>query len=337
MSRARCDLRAHTTLFAVLALLAAVLSGCASSSSATQVTLTVGSPCKSCLKQLLTASGQDKGTSYRLQWADFDSTPTLVQALKAGYVDVASGGETGVLFGIAAGAKVRLLGAVQDSNVGGSSILVKNSSNIRTLADLKGRKVALPFYTAQHYQLAKALDSAGVAWKDVDIVNLDTAAGQSAFNSGAVDAFVIWDPNAAVAELRDNAHALVRLSDIQQTYSALYASAGAVDDPAKKAALEDLTRRVVQAYQWVGTHKTDWARTVSQLSGVPIEAAQLAANRTDPQLAPIDDKVRQSWQDETDYFVRLGQLKQPFAVADSVAPGFGTIISQQLATVKAGS
>jgi sulfonate transport system substrate-binding protein len=329
--------RRGTPLIATLLILvAALLTACGSGAGGPSVTLTVGSPCKSCLKQLLTASGQDRATPYRLAWADFDSTPTLVQAIKAGRVDVAEGGETGVLFGIAAGVGVRPLGAVKDTNVGGSTILVKKSSPIRTLADLKGRKVALPYYTAQHYQLAKALDSVGLRWQDVRVLNLDTSNGLSAFNSGAVDAFVIWDPNTAVVEQRDDVRALVRLSEIQQSYSMLYASAAAVDDPAKQAALRDLTRRVVLAYQWVATHKPQWAQAVSQLSGISPAAARLATDRTDPRLAPIDQTVLTSWQDEVDYFARIGQIERPFPVAGSVATGFDTIISRQLASTPPG-
>ena len=162
-------------------------------------------------------------------------------------MDLATGGETGVLFGIANGADIKLLGATNESNTGGSLILVKNNSDIHAVADLRGRRIALPYYTAQHYQLAKALDQAGLAWSDADIVNLNTTDGLSALNTGAVDAFVIWDPNSAVAELQYDASPVVNLSSVLKTYGAYYASAQAVADPGKRAALEDLTRRIVRA------------------------------------------------------------------------------------------
>jgi ABC-type nitrate/sulfonate/bicarbonate transport system substrate-binding protein len=106
-----------------------------------KVTLTIGSPCKTCLGRLLIASGQDKNTQYTLKYADFDSTPPLIEALNADHVDVATGGETGVLFGMANGAQIKMLGATDEKNTGGSLILVKNNSDLRKVADLKGRPV----------------------------------------------------------------------------------------------------------------------------------------------------------------------------------------------------
>lgn len=295
-----------------------------------KVTLTIGSPCKTCLGRLLVASGQDKDTPYTIKWADFDSTPPLIEALKAGSVDVGQGGETGVLFGIANGAEIKALGATDERSTGGSLIVVKNSSEVRTVADLKGKRVALPYYTAQHYQLAKALDQAGVAWTDVDVVNLNTTDGLSALNTGAVAAFVIWDPNAAVAEVQYDSRALINLRDVIKTYSTLYASASAVNDPGKHAALEDLTRRIVRANAWVHDHKAEWAKQVAELSNLPLDASTRAANRTDPQLVPIDATVQKAWQEQVDYFKNIGQFKESYMVSDIVASGFDAIISDEL-------
>jgi sulfonate transport system substrate-binding protein len=302
----------------------------ASAVDMSKVTLTIGSPCKTCLARLLIASGQDQNTPYTIKWADFDSTPPLIEALKAGHVDVAQGGETGVLFGVANGTKIKILGATDESGEGGSLILVKNSSEIKTVADLKGKRVALPYYTAQHYQLAKALDKAGVAWGDADIVNLNTTDGLSALNTGAVQAFVVWDPNSAVAEVNYESRALQNLKDAVKTYGTFYATEAAVNDPGKRAALEDLTRRVVRANNWVHGHKEDWAQQVAELSKLPIEPSRRAANRTQSQLAPIDEKVVTAWQEQIDYFHGLGQFKQSYKASDLVAPGFDKIIADEL-------
>src|SRR5262245_25326485 len=117
----RIRLRAMVLALTVVA--SVVLAACTGSQPAAQsssavdlskVTLTIGSPCKTCLARLLIASGQDQNTPYAIKWADFDSTPPLIEALKAGHVDVAQGGETGVLFGIANGTKVKILGATNE-------------------------------------------------------------------------------------------------------------------------------------------------------------------------------------------------------------------------------
>lgn len=181
-----------------------------------------------------------------------------------------------------------------------------------------------------HYPLAVALDREGLAWPDVEVVNLNTTDGLAAFNSGAVDAFVVWDPNAAVVETEHAGRTLQTLGDVINPDSAYYATAEAIEDPATRQAIEDLTRRVVRAFAWVSSNKGEWAERVTELSGVPPPAAALAAERQDWQLAPIDDDVRATWQRQIDFFGELGQIARPFPVADRVIPGFDAIVSDEL-------
>jgi ABC-type nitrate/sulfonate/bicarbonate transport systems, periplasmic components len=157
-----------------------------------------------------------------------------------------------VFFGAANGADVVLLAGGRGSPTGQSRILVKNGSPITTVADLRGKEIAMPLYTVPHYPLSVALDRAGLAWSDVQAVNLNTTDGLTAFNSGNVDAFVIWDPNAAVVETQHDGRTLQELGYVVNPASAFYARAAAVGDPAKKAALEDLTRETINAQAGVG-------------------------------------------------------------------------------------
>lgn len=325
------------TLFLSLVALLVSTTACGSGAgAASTTTIVVGSPCKTCLKTLLTASGESAGTPYTLQFADFDSAPPLIEAMKAGRVDVAWGGEVPVFFGISNGVPVVLLAGGRSSATGQSRILVKDDSPIRTVADLRGKKIAMPLYTVPHYPLAVALQRAGLAWSDVDVVNLNTTDGLAAFNTGSVDAFVVWDPNAAVVETQYGGRTLQQLGDVINPDSAYYAASAALQDPAKRAAVEDLTRRVVRAFAWVGDHKPEWAGKITELTGVPQAASTLAADRQDWQLVPIDDGVRATWQQEVDFFAQLGQITAPFPVAERVAPGFDVVVTGELAALPHG-
>ena len=73
-------------------------------------------------------------------------------------------------------------------------------SPLAGVADLKGKKVALNKGSNVHYLLVRALEAAGVAWGDVEPVYLPPADARAAFERGAVDAWVIWDPFLAAAE-----------------------------------------------------------------------------------------------------------------------------------------
>jgi len=301
------------------------------------VTLVVGTPNKTGLQRELIASGEDQHTPYTIKYAVFDSTPPLTEALRAGRVDIGGGGDTGVLFAIAHGAKIAVLGATRYSGQSGSAILVLKDSPLQSLADLKGKTIALPHYTVQHYQLARALEQAQVPWDDKLILNLDTSDGLSALVNKRVDAFVVWDPNAAIAETAYGARALQHLDRNVTTFGMLYTNAADLADPAKAAALKDLTRRIIRAQAWVGSHPDLWSEQMTKLSQVPQAAAQLTVSRSDIRYVPATSPdIVAAWQQEIGYFRSIGVFKDDFQIRDDIAADFDSVITSENASVAGG-
>ncbi len=304
------------------------------------VTIVVGTPNKTGLRRSLIASGQDKNLPYKIKWAVFDSTPPLTEALRAGKVDIGGGGETGVLFAIANGAKITILaGTALDTTQAGykSDVLVLKDSPLKSLADLRGKKIGIPYYTAQHYQLAKALDAAGIPWDRSLILNLNTVDGLSALLNKQIDAFVVWDPNAAIAETQYGARGIASLRNAVHTAGMLYAPTDAINDPAKKEALRDLTRRIIRAQAWVQQHKEEWAQEISTQAQIPLAAALLTTTRSGARYVPAGDPATLSlWQQEIEYFHKLGQFRSEFKISDFVATDFDDIVREENARIEAG-
>ncbi|GAA2312218.1 ABC transporter substrate-binding protein [Streptomyces violaceusniger] len=323
---------------------ALVLTGCGSATGSdgsgktdpSEVTLVVGTPNRAGLHRALLASGEGENTPYKIKYADFDSTQPLTEALRTGRVDIAAGGETGVLFAMANRSEIKVLAATRESRLGGSAILVRKGSPIRDLAQLKGKTIALPYYTHQHYQLAVALKRAGLSWHDVKVVNLDTAAGSAALNGKHADAFVVWDPNTAIAQTQQHARVLKPLKPVIDPPGMLYAPSAALDDPSKKAALRDLTRRVIRANAWVNKHPEEWAKSISRLSGIPLAAARLQVSRSRSMYEPVDKPTVAAWQKEVDYFKDLGQIPSAPVVKDSVQWDFAPVVEKAAAASDAG-
>jgi len=306
------------------------LSLAQSADDLSNLTLTVGTPNKTGLHRQLIAASEIENLPYKIKWADFDSTPPLVEALRAGHVDIAAGGDTGVLAAIANGVKVTILAGTWERKESGSAILVRGDSPLKDVADLKGHKVALPYFTKQHYQFAKALQQAGVAFDNKLILNLNTTDGLSALVNSQVDAFVVWDPNTAIAQQQHGARILKSLSKVIDTAGVLYAPSSSVEDPARKAALEDLTRRIIRAQAWVNAHPTEWAEQVAKLSQISPEAANLQASRSRVEYVPATDSdVLAGWQKEVAYFHDGGQFKRDFKVEDYVVKDFGDLIRDE--------
>lgn len=300
-----------------------------------QITLTVGTPNKTGLHRQLLASGEAEGTPYKIRWADFDSTPPLIEALRAGHVDISAGGETGVFFGIANGLKISIIGAIQERKESGSTILVRGDSPIRTVAELRGKKIALPYFTKQHYQLAKALEQAGVPWDPKLILRLNTTDGLSALVNGQVEAFVVWDPNSAIAETQHGAKVIKSLQQVADVPSVLYVPTSSLQDPARAAALRDLTARIVRAQAWVVAHPKEWAEQVAKLSQISIEAARLQTSRSEQYFSPASaPETLAAWQKEIDFFAAGGDFRKTFKVSDYVARDFAQVVLDEQARVE---
>src|SRR5215470_12594586 len=148
-----------------------------------------------------------KTVGYKVAWTEFPSGPPLLEALNVGAIDLGNTGEAPPIFAQAAGAPLQYV-AYEPPAPRGEAILVPKDSPLKSVADLKGKKVALNKGSNVHYLLVKALDKEGVKYSDIEPVFLAPADARAAFERGAVDAWVIWDPFQAAAEIATGARTL---------------------------------------------------------------------------------------------------------------------------------
>uniref|UniRef100_UPI0005B2A765 aliphatic sulfonate ABC transporter substrate-binding protein n=1 Tax=Methylobacterium sp. B34 TaxID=95563 RepID=UPI0005B2A765 len=149
---------------------------------------------------------QPLGTA--VAWSEFPSGPPLLEALNAGAIDFGSAGEAPPIFAQAASPELRYV-AAEPPAPRGEAILVPKDSPIRSVADLRGKTVALNKGSNVHYLLVRALEQAGVPYDAVTLAYLAPADANAAFVRGSVDAWVIWDPFQAAAERATGARVLV--------------------------------------------------------------------------------------------------------------------------------
>src|SRR4051812_33264635 len=130
---------------------------------------------------------------FSVTWTEFPSGPPLLEAINAGAIDFGNTGEAPPIFAQAARVPFVYV-AYEPPAPRGEAILVARDSALKTVADLKGKTVALNKGSNVHYLLVKALDRAGVKYSEIQTVFLAPADARAAFERGAVDAWVIWDP-----------------------------------------------------------------------------------------------------------------------------------------------
>jgi sulfonate transport system substrate-binding protein len=134
-----------------------------------------------------------------VKWVQFQSGPPLIEALNAGAIDFGYTGDTPPIFAQASGVNFVYVASMP---VPGKSnaILVRENSGIKTIADLRGKKIAFVKGSSAHNVVVQTLEKAHIAWSDITPVYLQPADAGAAIQSGAVDAWSIWDPFYAVAE-----------------------------------------------------------------------------------------------------------------------------------------
>lgn len=143
-----------------------------------------------------------------LSWHEFTSGLPVMEALNAGQIDLSADvADTVPIFAQAAGARITYV-AQEAASPRAQAIVVGADSAIRTVADLKGRKVAVTKGAGSHYLLLAALAAEGLPFKAITPAYLTPADGRTALASGGVDAWVAWDPFLSAAEIQSGARLL---------------------------------------------------------------------------------------------------------------------------------
>jgi sulfonate transport system substrate-binding protein len=137
-----------------------------------------------------------------VKWVEFPSGPPLIEAMRAGAVDLGAVGDTPVAYAQASGSDILYVAthSFPSSITGG--LIVPKGSTIRTAADLKGKRLAFTKGSASELSAVVALKKHGLTLKDVTPVYLAPGDAMTAFANGSIDAWLTWDPYRALAEER---------------------------------------------------------------------------------------------------------------------------------------
>ena len=127
-----------------------------------------------------------------IKWIEFTSGPPLLEAMSIGSVDLGSVGDTPPIFAQAANANVLYVAGSRITN--GQGILVPANSSIRSIADLKGKRVGFTKGSSAHNVVIATLEKAGLTYEDITPVYLTPPDAGPAFANGSIDAWAVWDP-----------------------------------------------------------------------------------------------------------------------------------------------
>ncbi len=265
------------------------------------------------LKSKGTLEAKLKALGYGVTWTEFQFGPPLLEAINVGAIDFGNTGETPPVFAQAAGAPIRYV-AYEPPAQKGEAILVPKDSPLKSVTDLKGKKVAVAKGSNAHYLLVKALEKAGVKYDEITPVFLTPADARAAFSTGAVDAWSIWDPFQAAAEVTLEAKTLTDGTGlVPNTQFYLSSQKFLEGEPKVLDALLDGLREVDE---WA---KTDIHAVAEQLSpsvGLPVPIIETALKRQSYGIKPIDAQVLTDQQKIADTLFQLKLIPKEVRVSD---------------------
>jgi sulfonate transport system substrate-binding protein len=267
------------------------------------------------VRQRHTVEDGFKPLGIDIQWVDFQFGPPLVEAINVGSVDFGYVGDAPPIFAQAANARIRYAAAVKQGG-GTQGIVVRKESPIRTIADLKGKRIAFGRGSSGHNLLVATLEKAGIAWSEINPVPLAPADATAAFAQGSVDAWSIWDPYLALAELKGDARVLVFAKDVHVPITFFIARAEFVEK--SPTLLTHLNDAFASEGVWANAHHEEVAQAQTAATGVDIEAIRRFVGRSNYSIVPVDEEIIKSQQSVADRFAWLGLIPKPVKVADIV-------------------
>ena len=250
---------------------------------------------------------------YKVSWTEFPSGPPLLEALNVGAIDFGVAGETPPIVAQAAGAPLVYL-AYDPPAPQGEAILVPKDSALKSVAELKGKKVALNKGSNVHYLLVRALEKAGLKYTDIQPVFLAPSDALAAFSRGSVDAWVIWDPYEAAAEASTGARILADGTGIVSNYQFYFTSKNFLTHDAK--AVDVVLEALNEADDWTKNNIEAVAEQLSPSVGLPAPVLAVSLKRESYGILPISDDVIASQQRIADTFFGLGLLPKTVTVSD---------------------
>ena len=280
-------LRTATVALLVTGALAGAL--CMPSAASARETVSISYQRSSTLFILLKRTGELEkklgALGYDVSWHEFSTG--LLQSLNAGSVDLhADVADAFALFTQAANAPLTYY-AEETSAPSAQAIIVPPDSAIRTVADLKGKRVAVSKGSGCNFLLLAALAKAGLTINDIQVRYLEASDALAAFRGGSVDAWVIWDPFLAAQQREAHVRVVADGSDGLAQYNRFYTATTSFAErhpDVLRAVFDELK----ETGQWVKAHPQEAAQILAPLWGnLPAPTVELANSRRSYAIVPV--------------------------------------------------
>lgn len=247
-----------------------------------------------------------------VKWIEFPAGPQMLEALNAGSIDFGTTGAPPPVFAQAAGIDVVYVGA-EPPPVASEAIIVKPDSPIRTVAQLKGKRIAFAKGSGSHLLLVTALNRAGLTMRDVKPIFLGPSEARAAFDGGSVDAWAVWDPYLAAAQKAYDARVVADYTGLLQANGFYLASRAFVKRSPQ--AVATLLEQIALAGKWANTHRKEMVAMMAPQVGVAPDVIATWLGRQTAGVVPMDAAIVANQQKVADLFYREKLIPRPVTIA----------------------
>lgn len=302
-----------------LLLAAPLLAGLAAQGANAANTITIGFQKSSGLLGILKSQGTLEkafaAQSQRIKWVEFPAGPQMLEALNAGSIDFGSTGAPPPVFGQAAGIDLLYVGA-EPAPVNSEALFVPKNSPARTVADLEGKRIAFQKGSGSHFLLASALRKAGLKLSDIEPVYLSAADARAAFESGGIDAWVVWDPYFAAAQKAYQVRVLSDYTGLPQANGFYLASRHFVEQSPKTVTA--LLEQIAATGLWANAHPHEVSAILAPQMGLPVDIVETWQRRSRYGAVPVSPAIAANQQRVADLFYEQKLIPKAVDIAGKV-------------------
>ncbi|WP_079912635.1 aliphatic sulfonate ABC transporter substrate-binding protein [Paenibacillus sp. 32352] len=264
-----------------------------------------------------------------VKWNEFASGPPHFEALAAGRLDFGSVGGTPVVSGQVGGIDFKAIAVTSDGKKGNMIVVPKNSP-IKELKDLKGKKIGVAKGSSAYNFLYLAIDKIGLKGDDVKVIQLQPDEARPALDSGAIDAWSIWEPYATTAVFQTGARILVTGQDLNiNAPGFLIARTKFTKDH------PDLTVLFLKTYEEVRKyyveHNEEVTEELSKSQKLDKEIISTVLKNTEPLLSPITPEFAKAHQEQADFLYSAGAINKKLETSQVLE---GKFVEQALKELK---
>lgn len=240
-----------------------------------------------------------KDQGVNVKWVEFPAGPQLLEGLNVGSVVFGEAGEAPPIFAQAANSNIVYI-ANQPAAPKAEALIVQKDSKIQNIQDLKGKRVALNKGSNVHYLLLKLLEANKLTLNDIEVVYLPPSDARAAFERGAVDAWVIWDPFFAAAEHQIGARVLATGQNIVSNHQFYLVDRKFAEQNPK--VLESVVKQLNDTTIWVKDHQDEAAKLLEKPTGLQLDVLKTSIGRMAFGVKPISTEVAKEQQYVADAF-----------------------------------